>query len=119
MNKSNLVDQFVNEFENFKILLHEHIEFNNEVLPHVFFGECNDFIMNYLTEDEEKDILEDLFSFYERMATEGDDYVRELLAVTILERIGDDNKILNTAYGYMGQETRKLSDEIEKFLGRY
>jgi hypothetical protein len=39
--------------------------------------------------------------------------------VTILERIGDDKRILNTAYKYMRKETRKVSDEIEKFWGRY
>ena len=53
------------------------------------------------------------------MATQGDDDVKELLSVTILARFGDSKKLLQTAYKYMGAETRKASDEIEKFWGRY
>jgi hypothetical protein len=41
-----------------------------------------------------------------------------LLTVTILERIGDDKEMLKKAHKYMGKETRKASDEIEKFWGR-
>ncbi len=68
---------------------------------------------------EETEKLINIFTIFERMATEGDEYVKELLKLTIHERIGDDKKILETAYKNMGKETRKTSDEIEKFLGRY
>lgn len=117
MDKDNLAVQFANEFTEFKPLLEEHIEYNGELLPHVFFGECNEYFIQLL-EKEKTDKLEKLFNFFERMATKGDDYVKELLIVTILERLGDDKKILNTTYKYMGKETRKVSDEIEKFWGR-
>jgi hypothetical protein len=118
LNKDNLAELFINEFTEFKPLLKEHIEYNEELLPHVFFGECNDYFIQFLKKDKTEE-LERLFDFLERMATEGDDYVKELLSVTILERLGDDRKILNSAYKYMCNETRKASDEIEKFLGRY
>lgn len=85
-------------------------------MPHVFFGDCNDFFIKFL-EKEETEKLKNLFEFFERMATKGDDYVKELLSVTILERLGEDKKNLNTAYRYMGKETRKASDEMEKFWG--
>lgn len=118
LDKNNLAELFVNEFTDFKPLLEEHIEYNGELLLHVFFGECNEYFIKFL-QSEEAEILENLFDFFEKMATKGDDYVKELLSVTILERLGDDKKVHNTAYKYMGKETRKASTEIEKFWGRY
>ncbi|WP_441422440.1 DUF7674 family protein [Anaerobacillus sp. MEB173] len=81
-------------------------------------GDCNEYIIEYLEKDE-TDKLEKFFNFFEKMAIEGDDYTKELLTVTILERLGDDKEILITAYKYMGKETRKASDEVEKGWGRY
>ena len=45
---------------------------------------------------KEKDInkIKSLFKFFERMATKGDDDVKELLGVTILPRLGDSKKLL-------------------------
>jgi hypothetical protein len=37
MNIDNLAELFINEFTEFKPLLEDHIEFNEELLPHVFF----------------------------------------------------------------------------------
>ncbi|WP_222127328.1 hypothetical protein [Bacillus sp. X1(2014)] len=53
------------------------------------------------------------------MATQGNDDVVNILCVTILERLGDDRKVLNNAGKYMGKETRILSDETEKGCGKY
>jgi hypothetical protein len=52
------------------------------------------------------------------MAVDGNNEVKNVLTVSILEVLGDDRKVLNTSYKYMGKETRKASDEIEKFWGR-
>jgi hypothetical protein len=115
LNKDNLVERFVNEFPGFKHLLEEHIQYNNEILPHAFFRECNDYFIKLLKTEKTKE-LEKLFDFFERMA-KGDEYVKELLTVTILERLGDNKEILNKAYKYMDKETRKAFNEIEKSLG--
>jgi hypothetical protein len=66
VDKNNLVEQFVNEFIEFKTLLEQHLECNDELLPHVFFGECNDFFIKSLGK-EETETLEKLFDFFERM----------------------------------------------------
>jgi len=108
----------IDEFNDLKPVLQEHIEFNEELLPHVYFGECNEFFINYINEDKPQ-VLQRLFSVFEIMATQGNDDVVNILCVTILERLGDDRKVLNTARKYMGKETRELSDETEKGWGRY
>lgn len=119
MNLRDLAKHFTENFKGYKPLLQELIDFNSEILKHVFFGECNDYFVELI--GKEKDIvkIQELFNFLELMATQGDDDVKELLSVTILARLGDCNKLLQTAYKYMGAETRKASDEIEKFFGRY
>jgi hypothetical protein len=113
-----LAKHFTESFEEYMPVLQEHLDFNGEVLNHVFFGECNDYFVELI--DKEKDLpkIKALFTFLERMATQGDDDVKELLSVTILARFGDSKDLLQTAYKYMGAETRKSSDEIEKFWGR-
>lgn len=112
-----LAKHFTENFEEYKPVLQKHIDFNGEVLNHVFFGECNDYFVELIGKKKEQ--IKELFDFFERMATEGDDEVKDLLSVTILARLGDSKKLLQTAYKYMGAETRKASDEIEKFWGRY
>ncbi len=118
MDEKNLIDVFVAEFPGYKSLLKEHLEFNDGLLPHVFFGEFNEHLIEMLQEGKHTSKLSSIFSFFERMATDGDSYVQEVLTVTILERIGDDPSTLKFAYKYMGSNTRKASDEIEEFLGR-
>ncbi|MGD6942582.1 DUF7674 family protein [Cytobacillus gottheilii] len=108
----------IEEFNDLKPVLQEHIEFYEGLLPHVYFGECNEFFINYINEDNPQE-LQRLFTVFEIMATQGNDEVVNTLSVTILERLGDDRKVLNTARKYMGKVTRKLSDETEKGWGRY
>ncbi|RJS59185.1 hypothetical protein [Bacillus sp. PK3_68] len=119
MNYNDLTKHFTENFKEYKPLLQEHIDFNGEVLNHVFFGECNDYFIELIGKEKDIAKIKDLFNFFERMATQGDNDVKDLLSVTILARLGDSKKLLQTAYKYMGAETRKASDEIEKFWGRY
>lgn len=88
------INLLIDEFKDLKPVLQEHIEFNEELLPHVFFGECNEFFINYINEDNPK-VLQRLFGVFEIMSTEGNDEVENILCVTILERLGDDRNVLN------------------------
>lgn len=109
---------FVNEFPKFRPKLIEHETLFEEVLNHVFFGNLNDYLIELLRKDIETKLLIRLFDFYERMEIEGDTLVKEVLSCTILERLGDEKEILENAYRYMGKETRKASDDIERAWGR-
>lgn len=119
MNFNDLAKHFTENFKEYKPLLQEHMDFNDEVLNHVFFGECNEYFVELIGKEKDIQKIKALFDFFERMATQGDDDVKELLSVTILARLGDSKKLLQTAYKYMGTETRNASDEIEMFWGRY
>jgi len=117
MDVTGSINLILDEFKDMKSVLQEHIEFNEELLPHVFFGECTGIFIDYINEDNSQ-VLQKLFRVFEIMATQGNDDVVNILCVTILERLGDDRKVLNTSRKYMGKETRKLSDETEKGWGR-
>jgi len=119
MDYKNLAYLFVNQFEEYRIVLHEHIEFNGEILNHVFFGECNEHFIKLIDEDQNVALIQELFDFFELMAIDGDTDVRDLLSVTILARLGDSKKILNSANKYMRFHTKEASNEYEKALGRY
>jgi hypothetical protein len=112
-----LIDEF-KEFKDLEPVLEEHLNFYEELLPHVFFCDCNELFIDYILEGNPK-VLERLFNLFEIMATQGNDDVVNILCVTILERLGDDRNVLNISRKYMGKETRVLSDETEKGWGRY
>ncbi|MEG0775796.1 hypothetical protein [Clostridium sp.] len=86
---------------------------------HNIFGDVlNPFLIELLKKNAKVELLEKVFVFLGRMATSNDLLVQEVLACTVLERIGDDKVILTKAKEYMNEETRKISDEIEKGWGR-
>lgn len=118
MKYKELAKLFTENFKEYKPLLQEHIEFNGEILNHVFFGEFNDDFIELIEKEKEVTKIKQLFNFLEQMATRGDEDVKDLLRVTILAGLGDSRELLQSAYKYMGAETRKASDEIEKFWGR-
>ena len=87
--------------------------------PHIVFGDVlNPYLIDLLKQDNQEEELERIFSFFEEMAVSSDIKVQEVLAVTVMERLGDDPTVLKKAEKYMGPKTRMISDEIERFWGR-
>ena len=87
--------------------------------PHVVFGDVLDpYLVELLTADRQDAALVAAFSLLEEMATSTDVAVQEVLATTVLERLGDDRAILERARRYMGPATRRLSEEVERGWGR-
>lgn len=86
---------------------------------HVIYGDLlNPYLLSLLEVGEQDDQVRRIFRFIERLAGDPDPRVREVVQVTICERLGDNPKALDAAKSYMGDHTRRLSDEIEKFWGR-
>lgn len=87
---------------------------------HNIFGDVLDpFLIEALENKGNDELLTRIFSFLEEMAISPDPHIREVLAVTVLERVGDDKALLKRARKFMKEETRKASDEVEKGWGRY
>ena len=118
----NLIQTFVNEFPEFETNSKEEIEFwrGEEPPVHVFFGNVlNPFLVeDLLAKEVHSKLLDRIFYFLERMAVSKDKKVQEVLGVAILERVGDDRKILKIARKIMLPETLKMSHEIENWVPR-
>ena len=85
-------------------------------LPDIFFA---DIVVPFLEEEalvdmSDEELLDHIFTFLEKMAASEDAKVRETLGMTILEKFGDDEKILEWARDLMQEQTLLMSREIEK-----
>ncbi len=76
----------------------EHIEQYGEVLENV--------------------VIEDIFQYFEETALYGNKQLIDNFSVTVLEILGNDRKILETAKKYMGAKTMQLQLEADMALGR-
>jgi hypothetical protein len=85
---------------------------------HLLFGEVvNPYLMRELKTRDSGDDLKRIFDFLERMATT-DDELANVVAVTVCERLGDEQEVLARARRLMGPDTLILSEEVERFWGR-
>jgi hypothetical protein len=90
---------------------------------HVVFGDVlNPLLLRLLTATEpteaQEALLRRIFSYLELLAQSEDTRVQEVVWATVAERLGDDPRVLAAARRYMGQATRRLSDDIERFWDR-
>ena len=120
LNYDNLVQQMLEAVPEIRPYYEKELEWwNDEILPHVVFGDViNPYVISLLKNCENMDVLQKTFQFFEMMANCLDERVANVLGVTVLERIGDEPDVLDQAVEFMGKKTKEISDEIEKFWGR-
>ncbi len=71
-----------------------------------------------LKTNEEKEKIRRYMDFLEDMYANGDDDVQNIVGVTILENLGDDETVLRNAFTYFSEELMLASQSIEKGWGR-
>ncbi|GAA0086273.1 hypothetical protein UT300007_27120 [Clostridium sp. CTA-7] len=93
---------------------------DEETGVHIVFGVI---IVPYLVEllkkenDKYKEVIRRTFIFFEEMAKNDDVLIQEVLEFTIIETLIDEGKeVLNNAYNYMLEETKKSSSAVERFF---
>jgi hypothetical protein len=119
MNYNNIVDKLLDALPEVKPMYEKELDWWDEILPHIVFGDVfNQFLFSLLREDCPKDTLIRVFLFLEKMAVCPDKNVQGVLGVSVLEQLGDDPILLERSTKYMGEATKKISDEIEEGLGR-
>ena len=75
-------------------------------------------VINFLSQPEiYKKQLQNIFAFFEEMANSENEEIRELLMYSTLETLDDNKDILNNAYMFMGNKTKKSLENIQNFLG--
>lgn len=85
--------------------------------PHCLFGDVFDaYLVSLLKENTETEEIRKIFDFYEELAEFGDEEVRNLLQVTLLEYLWDDAVVYWNARSYMGEETLAINEQIGAYL---
>ena len=111
--------KYVEIFPEYKIQLEEHLDTYGKLLGHVFFGDLiNSHLVELLRSEENRSRIEKIFEFINDMYANGEEDVRNVVEVTILEYLGDEPIILKKAFRYLSNELKEASYSVEKDLGR-
>ena len=109
------LDIYVHTFPDQKRKIDEHIQLNGMFLGHIFFDEeicgplCYKLRNAHTTEEIKK-----LVSFVEAMLLEGDDYVRSIVTMKVLQMFKKDRIIVEKAKAYFSDEVlEKIEEEIK------
>ena len=83
---------------------------------HLIYGHVlNPSLMRWLEEDNNPELLTRVFDHLEDLAQSSDPAIRNVVTVTVCERIDSSERALNVAQKYMGPNTRKLADAIAEY----
>ena len=118
MNLDDFYEKMVEFYPKSRSLVDEHILEYEERLDTVIF---EDILFPFIEDDlmrDEPDRLRELFDYFEQVSEKADAHLMNVFQGTILEKIGDDKEILNTAKKYMGILTTKYRWEADRALGR-
>ena len=117
---SDLNKEFITDrFPELKEQVEEEIEYLNEFLPHVIFGNVfNPLTVTLLKQDDYSNniILNRIFNMHEELSSNGDLETQNLVQVTLLEYLWDENTTYNRALELLGEHTKKLWSCIENYL---
>jgi hypothetical protein len=120
MNVEECALKFMEKFPEYNKAYHEHMNDYGKVLGHIFFGDAiNETLTVLLKKNEDINAIQRYSNFINYMYKIGDDAVKNIVIVTILEYLGDDKQVLSNAYNLLNDDIIKESIENEKSLGRY
>lgn len=88
-------------------------------LPHSLYGNVlNPVVVSLIKKNEYKNnkLLKKIFDLYEQMAKYGDEDVKNLLQVTLLEYLWDDYTVYTRSLEVMGNYTLEINEGIHDYL---
>jgi hypothetical protein len=117
--KEQFADELVRLFPEKQTRLHEHCQAYNEILGHVFFAdEINIPLVALLEKGEDTSAIEKYCAFIEDMWFHGDSDTRNVVEVTIIERLTDDPLVWLRFGQYISKKFRwKINEDILPLLG--
>lgn len=102
------------------ILYEDHLQENDELLPHVFFGDVTRYIMQLAvssTSDHRENASELLriLRFFESSYRESDEKIKNILFVSFLENLEQSDPSYSIIKAQLGDEMKRKLDQIESF----
>ncbi len=105
MTKEQCGEEFCKRFPEKRKLLNEHYEDYGEFLSHVFFSETINYdLFPLLQINEQKQLIKQYCDFIEKMWSDGDDAIINVVDVTILERLSDEFVVWKNFREYISAE---------------
>ncbi len=75
-------------------------------------------LIETIKQNTNEELLQEIFEYFEVIANTDDICLKNIFCVTILESLGNEEKILKIAREYMGDTTFQLQIEADRTLGR-
>jgi len=114
MNSQEIVEEFLVMFPENRVYFDKHLEDYGELLQHIFYADViNDLLFDLLKNNNDSEQIKKFVGFIEYMWLKGDESVRNVVDVTILERLSDDKDVWNNLSTYISEE---FKDYINKDL---
>lgn len=118
MTKEYFARELVRRFPEYRRAYEDHLEAYGKVLGHVFFCELNPVLAGLLKAGQDRALTRRYMDFVEDMYRDGDDEVKNIVQVTILEYLGDDEAVLRGAFAYFSEALMEASKAVEAGWGR-
>lgn len=118
MTKEHFARKLVRDFPEYQRAYQDHLKAYGEVLGHVFFCEINPILSDLLRSNRDRAQIRKYIGFMEDMYANGDDEVKNIVTVTMLEYLGDDETVLRNAFAYFSEELMEASKAVEAGWGR-
>ncbi|BCZ47995.1 hypothetical protein psyc5s11_40620 [Clostridium gelidum] len=116
INNNTVEIKLLKEIPEIKPFYYKKLEMYHSEEPqrHIIFEDVlNPYLVNLIKIDEDRELISRIFNFLEKIATS---YYNEVQDV--LRYLGYDMTILSKSQKYMGKETKKITHDIEKVLGK-
>ena len=105
LSKEEFAEKFVSLFPDKRQSLDEHYADYDELLGHIYFSEVlNEPLIEMISKNGDKNMIQKYCTFIEDMWLNGDDDVVNIVEVTILERLSDDENIWETFGKYISND---------------
>lgn len=115
-----LNSQFFSQcFPEFIEEIYKEEEFLGQFLPHCIFGDVlNEKVVELLKKEgyTQNQLLQRIFMMYEDFAVHGDEEIKNLLQVTLLEYLWDEKVTYDRALELMGDGTREIWEYIYRYI---
>lgn len=94
MNGQEILNAFLTAFPQHADDLKTHIADYGKLLPHVFYAETiSEPLIQLLAENDDRPAVKKYCDFIEFMWSAGDEFIKNVVDVTILERLSDDSAV--------------------------
>lgn len=106
MNHDTLVKDFIKRFPKWGVAEIKDLRswYDDDDDPYLFFGfVLNPLLEEKLTDERNQEELRGIFNFLEEMANTHDKEVEGVLMAEILEKLGDDKKVLEKSQSFNGK----------------